>query len=83
MATARPTTTGGKAIPVLIMLKMRDRPRKFPSASQVPNGKPIRRLRQVASVETCKERTVIWKTSESKTIRLHPIIQVAEAYAKL
>ncbi len=46
-------------MPVLMMLKMKARPRKFASASQVPNGRPMSRLVRVAIVETCRERRVI------------------------
>jgi hypothetical protein len=63
MATNRPTTTGGRAIPVLMRLRINLRPRNWLNASQVPNGKPIKRLTPVAKSDTCKERTVISKTS--------------------
>jgi hypothetical protein len=52
IATTRPTTTGGNAIPVLMMLKMNERPRKFPKASHVPDGRPINKLMTVATAET-------------------------------
>src|SRR5687767_13266923 len=72
IATTSPTTTGGKAIPVLMMLKMKDRPEKFPSASNVPNGKPISRLSAVAIVETCSDNTVILKISVmGESIQVH------------
>jgi hypothetical protein len=48
IATTSPTTTGNSAMPVLMMLKRKERPRKFPNASPVPKGKPIRRLITVA-----------------------------------
>jgi hypothetical protein len=38
---------------------MNDRPRKSPSASQVPKGRPINRLAVVAIPDTCRESRVI------------------------
>jgi hypothetical protein len=42
---------------------MKERPRKFPKASHVPNGKPINKLINVAMAETCSERSVMLKIS--------------------
>ena len=51
-------------MPVLTMLNKNDLPRKFPSASHVPKGRPINRLMRVATVETCNESRVISKISD-------------------
>jgi hypothetical protein len=63
-ATTSPTTTGGSAMPVLMMLKTKERQRKLLSASHVPNGKPISRLMSVASVDTCIESNVMGMISD-------------------
>src|SRR5512142_2383935 len=68
MATNRPTTTGGSPMPVLTMLSRNARPGNLPSASSVPSGRPISRLRHVAAPEICSESSVTWKTSLLKTI---------------
>jgi hypothetical protein len=53
-------------MPVLIILKMKERARKFPSASHVPKGRPIARLMIVAMVETCNESAVTRQISGLK-----------------
>jgi len=53
-------------MPVLTTLKRTERPRKFPNASHVPQGKPINRLMRVAMSETFKERRVISIISEMR-----------------
>ncbi len=49
--TTNPTTTGGKAIPVLIKLIQKDLERNFINAKKEPRGKPTPRLINVASPE--------------------------------
>src|SRR5512137_623229 len=70
IATTSPTTTGGRAMPVLTMLIAKDRPRNFPSASQVPSGSPISRLIIVEMPETARESRVISRTSGLSSISL-------------
>ena len=60
---------GGNPMPVLTMLNKNDRPGNFPSASRVPNGRPMNKLSPVARAEICSDRTVIWKTSASKIMK--------------
>jgi hypothetical protein len=55
-------------MPVLMILRINERARKFPSASHVPTGRPMSKLIAVADEETCNDRSVICQISELKTI---------------
>ncbi len=55
IATTRPATTGGSAIPVFTTLSTRWRERKRRSASHVPIGSPMSRLMSVAAPETARD----------------------------
>jgi hypothetical protein len=69
MVTKSPTTTGGKAIPVLIRLTTIFFPVNLERATATPVDIPNKRLIRVAVPETCSDRRVIPITSGSKVIR--------------
>ena len=59
-ATSSPTTTGGAAMPVLMRVTTKRRPRKLLSATTVPNGTPAATAKHSASPETQSVRRAIW-----------------------
>jgi hypothetical protein len=69
MVTKRPTTTGGRPMPVLMRLTANFFPGNLESATAVPTEIPINKLMNVAVPETPRDRRVILITSGSKVIR--------------
>jgi hypothetical protein len=66
IVTKSPTTTGGRAIPVLMRLTTNLRPGNCVRATTVPTDIPKNRLMNVAVPETFRENQVIPRTSGSK-----------------
>jgi hypothetical protein len=68
MVTKRPTTTGGRAIPVLIKLTTIFFPVNLERATATPTDIPKKRLIRVAIPDTSSDRRVIPMTSGSRVI---------------
>src|SRR5262250_3327347 len=62
----RPTTTGGKPIPVLIKAATTERPGNLDRASAIPSGIPSTSETNVEQPEICRDNQVTVQTSVSK-----------------
>jgi len=69
IVTKRPTTTGGRPMPVLIRLTTILFPINLERATATPTDIPIKRLTRVAIPETSSDRRVIPMTSGSRVMR--------------
>jgi hypothetical protein len=69
IVTKRPTTTGGRAIPVFMMLTRILLPGNLERAMATPTDTPSTRLIKVAVTDTFNDRKVIPITSESNVNR--------------
>jgi hypothetical protein len=69
MVTKRPTTTGGRAMPVLIILTTILLPGNLERATVAPIDIPMNKLTKVADPDTWRDRKVMLITSGSKVTK--------------